>query len=129
MAALLRNNSIRMEVSNTTPLFANVLSGTGHLQFLFQVSLTIAFLIPLGAHPGRSSSRGDFRMIFISPSRLFSLQKSLQLPAFDFRCCNFNQKGAATARADQFVDLVRQLRGQNNMCSHSGHCKAHSQWA
>ena len=40
-------------------------------------------------------------MIFIRPSRLFSLQKCLQLPPFDLGCGCFDEKGAATAGADQ----------------------------
>jgi len=68
-------------------------------------------------------------MILVPPGGLLPIQKSEHFPAPDFLFCNLDQKGAASTRPCDLIDIPRELLGQVDVGSESGHSNAHSLWA
>src|SRR5439155_2608614 len=60
-------------------------------------------------------SAGQFGMVLILPCRFFAVQEFQESLAANLVSCSFDKKSAATAGADESVNLPNQVFGEQNM--------------
>lgn len=71
------------------------------------------------AHPTRGITKFGMRVVL--PDWFLAFQESKKFPAADFVASGFDQETASPARADQRVDFLEQIVGQQDVCTVCGH--------